>query len=135
VCNGGVFGAVFGSRTQSRGQFRSALRAAYGEKGILRAVSSLGAFVFTTAFGLRYRVVLSDPFTGFRMYRRSKLNEGFRAALRRARPRTTAGIMRLMVTHEVEIAEIPVTYRTFDNFTKPGWRMWRGVRNLLGSMA
>jgi 2-phospho-L-lactate transferase/gluconeogenesis factor (CofD/UPF0052 family) len=135
VCNGGVFGGVFGSRTQSRGQFRSALRAAYGEKGILRAVSSLGAFVFTTAFGLRYRVVLSDPFTGFRMYRRSKLNEGFRAALRRTRPRTTAGIMRLMVTHEVEIAEIPVTYRTFDNFTKPGWRVWRGVRNLLGSLA
>jgi len=135
VSNGGVFGAVFGSRTQSRRQFRSALRAAYGDRGLLHSISSLGSFVFTAVFGLRFRVILSDPFTGFRMYRRSKLNEEFRAAMRRSRPRTTAGITRLMVTHHVEIAEIPVTYRTFANFTKPAWRLWRGVRNLLGSLA
>jgi 2-phospho-L-lactate transferase/gluconeogenesis factor (CofD/UPF0052 family) len=134
VCNGGVFGAVFGSRTQSRRQFRSSLRAAYGEKGILHSISSLGAFVFTAVFGLRFRVILSDPLTGFRMYRRGKLNEGFRAAMRSSRPRTTAGITRLLVANHVEIAEIPVTYRTFDNFTKPAWRLWRGVRNLLGSL-
>ena len=135
VLNGGVFGAVFGSRTQSRRQFRSALRAAYGETGLLHSISSLGAFVFTAVFGLRFRVILSDPFTGFRMYRRGKMNEGFRAAMRRSRPRTTAGITRLLVTNRVEIAEIPVMYRTFNNFTKPGWRLWRGVRNLLGSLA
>jgi len=135
VCNGGIFGAVLGSRTQSRRQFRSALRAAYGEKGLLHSISSLGAFVFTAVFGLQSRVVLSDPFTGFRMYRRSKLNEEFRAAMERSRPSTTAGIMRLMAAHHVEIAEIPVTYRTFDKFTKPAWRLWRGVRNLLGSVA
>ncbi len=134
VCNG-VFGAVFGSRTQSRRQFRSSLRAAYGEKGILHSISSLGAFVFTAVFGLRFRVILSDPLTGFRMYQRGKLNEGFRAAMRSSRPRTTAGITRLMVANRVEIAEIPVTYRTFDNFTKPAWRLWRGILNLLGSLA
>jgi 2-phospho-L-lactate transferase/gluconeogenesis factor (CofD/UPF0052 family) len=135
VCNGGVFGAVFGSRTQSRRQFRSALRAAYGERNLLHSISSLGAFVFTAVFALRFRVILSDPLTGFRMYRRSKLNERFRAAMHRSRPRTTAGITRLMVANRVEIAEIPVTYRTFKNFTKPAWRLWRGVRNLLGALA
>ena len=135
VCNGGVFGAVFGSRTQSRHQFRSAVRAAYGDRPLLRAVSSLGAFVFTAVFGLRTRVILSDPFTGFRLYRRSKLNEEFCAAIRRARPGTAAEITRRMASHGVEIAEIPVTYRTFDHFTKPAWRLWRGLRNLLGSLA
>jgi nucleoside-diphosphate-sugar epimerase len=34
----------------------------------------------------------------------------------------------------VRVAEIPVTYRSFDNFTKPIWRRWRGVRNLLGTL-
>jgi hypothetical protein len=135
VCNGGVFGSVLGSRTQSRRQFRSAVRAAYGERSLLQSISSLGAFVFTAAFGLRFGVILSDPFTGFRMYRRAKMNEGFRAAMRCSHPSTTAGITRLMVENRVEIAEIPVTYRTFKNFTKPAWRLWRGVRNLLGSLA
>lgn len=135
VSNGGVFGAVLGSRTQSRRQFRSAVRAAYGENWLLRRVSALGAFVFSAVFGLRFGVIFSDPFTGFRMYRRSKLNDGFRLAVHRARQLTPAEIMRLMVAHKVEIAEIPVTYRTFDNFTRPAWRLWRGVRNLLGSVA
>ncbi|HEY2017936.1 MAG TPA: 2-phospho-L-lactate transferase CofD family protein [Bryobacteraceae bacterium] len=134
VCDGGVFGAVFGSRTQSRRQFRSSLRAAYGERGFLHAISGLGALVFIALFALRFRVVLSDPLTGFRMYQRSKLNEAFREAMRRECPRTTAGITRLMAANHVEIAEVPVSYRTFDNFTKPGWRLWRGVRNLLGSL-
>jgi len=43
--------------------------------GLLHSISSLGAFVFTAVFGLRFRVILSDPFTGFRMYRRGKMNE------------------------------------------------------------
>jgi len=135
VCDKDVFGGVLGSRTQCRRQFRSAVRAAYGERGFLNSLSSLGAFVFAGVFGLRFHVIFSDPFTGFRMYQRSKLNEGFRDAIRRARPRTTAGITRLLLAHHVEIAEIPVTYRTFDHFTKPGWRLWRGVRNLFGALA
>ena len=135
VCNGGVFGAVFGSRTQSRRQFRSSVSAAYGEGSFLRPVGALGAFAFSALFGLRFGVILSDPFTGFRIYQRSKLNDGFRAALRQSRQRTTAGITRLMVSHQVEIAEIPVTYRTFDNFTNPAWRLRRGLKNLLGSLA
>jgi len=135
VCDSGVFGAVFGSRTQSRRQFRSSLRAAYGERGILYYISWLAAFVFTAVFGLRFRVILSDPLTGFRMYRRSRLNDGVRAAMQGSGVRTTAGITRLLVSNHVEIAEIPVSYRTFDNFTKPVWRLWRGVRNLLGALA
>ncbi len=133
VCEGGVFGAVFGSRTQSRRQFRSSLRAAYGEKGILYGISWLGAFIFTAVFGLRFGVVLSDPLTGFRIYQRRKMNTGFRSAIRQAH--TAAGITRLMIANQIEIAEIPVSYRTFDSFTKPAWRLWRGLRNLLGAVA
>jgi 2-phospho-L-lactate transferase/gluconeogenesis factor (CofD/UPF0052 family) len=126
------FGAVFGSRTQSRHQFRSALDSAYGEHSFLRFLSFCGAFYFTAIFGLLFRVILSDPFTGFRIYRRSKISTEFADALRRCGPAPSAKVTSLMLKHKIEIAEIPVTYRTFQGFTKPGWRIRRGLRNLLG---
>jgi hypothetical protein len=126
------FGAVYGSRTQSRHQFRSALDSAYGEHSILRFVSFLGAFFFTAVLGLLFRVIFSDPFTGFRIYRRSKMNAGFAEDLRKSGPSPAATVTRLLLTNKIEIAEIPVTYRTFSGFTQPAWRLKRGIKNLLG---
>lgn len=128
------FGAIYGSRTQSRHQFRSSLDSAYGEHSLLRFVSFLGAFVFTAVLGLKFRVIYSDPFTGFRIYRRSKMSEEFIEELRKSGPSAAATVTRLLLRHRIEIAEMPVTYRTFSGFTEPGWRLKRGVRNLLGLM-
>lgn len=132
VFHAGLFGVVHGSRTQSRGQFLGSLQSAYGESRILFALSWFGAFVFSLVFGLMFRVVMSDPLTGFRIYKRSRLNERFLGAIERRRPRSAAEITKLLIQSGVEIAEIPVTYRTFAGFTRPGWRIGRGARSLLG---
>lgn len=132
VFQAGLFGVVHGSRTQSRRQFLGSLQSAYGESRVLRAASWLGAFVVSLAYGMRFRVVLSDPLTGFRVYKRSRLNERFRLELEQQKPRSAAEVTRLLLDAGVEIAEVPVHYRTFAGFTKPGWRIRRGLRGLLG---
>lgn len=126
------FGAIYGSRNQSRHQFRSSLDSAYGEHSLLRFISFLGAFAFTAVLGLKFRVVYSDPFTGFRIYRRSKMSTEFTEELRKCGPSAAATVTRLLLRHRIEIAEMPVTYRTFSGFTEPGWRVKRGIRNLIG---
>ncbi len=127
-----AFGAVYGSRTQSRNQFRSSIHSAYSEHPSLAFLSFCGAFFFTAIFGLMFRAIFSDPFTGFRIYRRSKFTEKFTEKLRKLGSVPAATVTRLMLRHGIEIAEIPIVYRTFSGFTKPGWRIMRGVMNMLG---
>jgi len=129
--NSGTFGAVHGSRTQSRRQFGGSLRSAYGEGTVLFWMSWLGAFVLTTLFALRFRIVFSDTLTGFRIYKRSRLNQGFREALLKRTPISGLGLAKLLIQNHVEIAEIPVTYRTFRGFTKVTWRLQRALRNAM----
>jgi hypothetical protein len=128
----GIFGALHGSRIQSRHQFSSVLNSAYGENSLLRFVSWCGAFFFTAAFGLLFRVIFSDPFTGFRIYRRGWFNDRFTEDLRKRGSVPPSTVTRLMIEHGIEIAEIPVSYRTFKGFTHPGWRITRGLKNLCG---
>jgi 2-phospho-L-lactate transferase/gluconeogenesis factor (CofD/UPF0052 family) len=127
----GSFGAVYGSRTQSRRQFNSSLRAAYGERGLAYRLSFAGAFLLSMLFATRFGVIFSDPMTGFRIYRRSQLDaiENFRTNGARLTPTT---ITKLLVRHRIEIAELPVQYRTFTGFTDPHWRLRRGLQNLMG---
>jgi hypothetical protein len=44
---------------------------------------------------------------------------------------TPLAIVRQLIRHGIEVAELPVLYRTFSGFTDPHWRMRRGLRNLL----
>lgn len=130
VLRDSVFGAIYGSRTQSRNQFNSSVRAAYGERGLMRLLSSLGAFLLTLLYGLRFGVIFSDPLTGFRIYRRryvqplKMLGTGNRA--------TPTSITKCLIEHQIEIAELPIRYRTFAGFTNPRWRFKRGLLNLYG---
>ncbi|HXR24052.1 MAG TPA: hypothetical protein VN742_01735, partial [Candidatus Binataceae bacterium] len=82
-------------------------------------------------FATRFGVIFSDPMTGFRIYRRSQLEgiENFRTNGARLTPTT---ITKLLVRHRIEIAELPVQYRTFTGFTDPHWRLQRGLQNLMG---
>ncbi len=127
----GSFGAVYGSRTQSRRQFNHSLRAAYGERTFVYRLSQMGAFLLSFVFAVRFGVIFSDPMTGFRIYRRCKLDSI--EALLAPGPRTTpTTITKLLVRNRIEIAELPVHYRTFAGFTDPRWRLRRGLLNLLG---
>jgi len=128
----GSFGAVYGSRNQSRNQLRSSLSYAYGEHSILRFISFCGAFFFTTIFAVLFGQIFSDPFTGFRIYRRSKFTDKLCQILRRRSSMAAASVTRMMLMHNIEIAEIPVVYRTYRGFTKPAWRLLRGLRNIGG---
>ena len=130
----GNFGAVYGSRTQSRRQFRGSLRAAYGESGLLYRLSWLGAFLLTAMFVLRFGIIFSDPLTGFRIYKRSRLPRSLAKRLSTRRLATATTITTAIVRGAVDIAEIPVTYRTFLGFTQPSWRFKRGILNLLGTV-
>ncbi|MGA8060172.1 MAG: 2-phospho-L-lactate transferase CofD family protein [Candidatus Binataceae bacterium] len=131
VLEQGSFGAVYGSRTQSRRQFNSSLRAAYGERGLVRRVSFAGAFLLSMLFAVRFGLIFSDPLSGFRIYRRRNLAT-LENALAPSPNATPTTITKLLVKNRVEIAELPVQYRTFAGFTDPKWRLRRGLRNLLG---
>ena len=131
VLEQGPFGAVYGSRTQSRRQFNSSLRAAYGERGLAYRVSFAGAFLLSMLHAIRFGVIFSDPMTGFCVYRRAKM-EALENLLAPGPQVTPLTVTKLMVKNRVEIAELPVQYRTFAGFTDPKWRLRRGLANLMG---
>jgi 2-phospho-L-lactate transferase/gluconeogenesis factor (CofD/UPF0052 family) len=132
VVNAGSFAAVLGSRTQSRRQFVNSLRAAYGESGWMRRLSGLGGFALSSLFALGFGVVFSDPLTGFRFYRRSRWPADDSSVLREPLPRTGTELTKRLLRSRVEIAEAPVSYRTFVGFTRAKWRFSRGVTSLQG---
>jgi 2-phospho-L-lactate transferase/gluconeogenesis factor (CofD/UPF0052 family) len=120
-------GGVFGSRTQSRRQFITSVRAAYGENKLLYWLGKAAAFFLSTAFYLRTGVIFSDPLTGLRVFRRSAI-----AGLPELKGRAPLGVVGQLIGEGVELAELPVLYRTFSGFTDPDWRVRRGLANLVG---
>ncbi len=122
------FAAVYGSRTQSRNQFYNSLDAAYGESVILYTLSLIGGFLFSLMFVLRFGVIFSDPLTGFRLYNRSSLASVL-GKLSRLDDHSASGITKILMQNKCEIAEIPISYRTFDGFTNTKWRLLRSFRN------
>jgi 2-phospho-L-lactate transferase/gluconeogenesis factor (CofD/UPF0052 family) len=128
-----VFGAVYGSRTQSRRQFNSSLRAAYGEKNVLFWFSRIGAFLLTIIFTMRFGVIFSDPLTGFRVYRRNQVK--CLSQLKKSDQFTPTSLTKHLIANFVEIAELPVRYRTFKGFTESRWRLKRGLLNLFGLLS
>jgi 2-phospho-L-lactate transferase/gluconeogenesis factor (CofD/UPF0052 family) len=126
-----AFGVVHGSRNQIRRQFSRSLQAAYGESKFLYSFSWLGAFVLTQLFALRFGVIFTDPLTGFRIYKRNRLPKAFIKSVI-GRKLTAAGITKRLIESGIEIAEIPVSYRTFSGFTKMSWRLKRGIKNFWG---
>ena len=127
------FGTVFGSRTQSRRQFNSSLLAAYGERGVAYLASFTGAFLLSMLFAVRFGIIFSDPISGFRIYRRAKL-QPLETLLRESPRMTPTTITKMLLQNHIEIAELPVQYRTFAGFTDPKWRLRCGMRNLLGML-
>jgi 2-phospho-L-lactate transferase/gluconeogenesis factor (CofD/UPF0052 family) len=120
-------GCVFGSRTQSRRQFITSIQAAYGENHLLYALGKIAAFFLSAIFYLRTGVIFSDPLTGLRVFRRASLMRVPGAQRDREAP---LALVRRLIRHNVEVAELPVLYRTFSGFTDPHWRVRRGLRNL-----
>ncbi len=62
---------------------------------------------------------------------RRRLNQGFRDALAKQPPHSGLGLAKLLIQNQIEIAEIPVTYRTFRGFTKISWRLQRALHNAI----
>jgi len=120
-------GGVFGSRTQSRRQFITSIQAAYGENRLLYWLGKTAAFFLSMAFYLRSGVIFSDPLTGLRVFRRRQL-----VRLPSITGDAPLAVVRQLVKQGVEVAELPVLYRTFSGFTDPNWRVRRGLRNLAG---
>jgi 2-phospho-L-lactate transferase/gluconeogenesis factor (CofD/UPF0052 family) len=122
------FAAVYGSRTQSHNQFFNSIEAAYGESPLLYGCSLLAGFLFSLLFVLRFGVIFSDPLTGFRLYNRSALAPVL-AKLARVDDHSATGITKILMKNKCEIAEIPISYRTFEGFTSTRWRISRSFRN------
>ncbi len=122
------FAAVYGSRTQSRNQFYNSLDSAYGESPFLYVLSLAGGFIFSLLFVLRFGVIFSDPLTGFRLYNRSALASVL-GKLSRLQDHSASGITKILMQGRCEVAEIPVSYRTFKGFTNTRWRLLRSFRN------
>ncbi len=122
------FGAIFGSRNQSRYQFKTSLRAAYQEKRFLRFLSLCGAFLVSAVFSLRFGIILSDPLTGFRIFKHSRLAPLHNKPLTKIQ--TPISIAKFLLKNKIEIAEFPVNYRIYSGFSDPNWRFRRGLKNL-----
>jgi 2-phospho-L-lactate transferase/gluconeogenesis factor (CofD/UPF0052 family) len=122
------FAAVYGSRTQSRNQFYNSLDAAYGESLFLYTFSLMGGFLFSLLFVLRFGVIFSDPLTGFRLFNRSSLAFALEK-LAMLDDHSASGITKILMRNKCEIAEIPISYRTFEGFTNTKWRLLRSFRN------
>jgi 2-phospho-L-lactate transferase/gluconeogenesis factor (CofD/UPF0052 family) len=118
-------GGVFGSRTQSRRQFITSIQAAYGENRILYWLGKVAAFFLSSLFYFRTGVIFSDPLTGLRVFRRQRL-----MGLPDIKGDAPLALVGQLIRHGVEVAELPVLYRTFSGFTDPNWRVRRGLRNL-----
>ena len=118
-------GGVFGTRTQSRRQFITSIRAAYGENRLLYGLGKVAAFFLSMLFYMRTGVIFSDPLTGLRVFRRDAL-----ANLPEVKGDAPLAIVRRLIQQGIEVAELPVLYRTFSGFTDPHWRVRRGLRNL-----
>jgi len=131
----GSFGAVLGSRTQSRKQFAGSLRSAYGEGSILFWLSWIGAFFLTTLFALRFKVIFSDTLTGFRIYKHSKVHDVLSKELSEGPLRAGLGVTSLLIRNNVEVAEMPVSYRTFRGFTRVSWRMKHALDTALSVLS
>lgn len=129
----GHFGGIFGSRNQSRMQFQASLRAAYGEKKLLSTFSFLGSFLISAIIALRFGILFSDPLTGFRIFKRSRIN-AVTHSLKDKKLTTPINLATCLIKHNIEIAELPVTYRTFAGFVDPLWRIRRGLRNLVSTL-
>jgi len=122
------FAAVYGSRMQSHNQFFKSLDAAYGESPLLYGISLLAGFLFSFLFVLRFGVIFSDPLTGFRLYNRSGLAHVLKK-LTRLDDHSSTGITKILMQNKCEIAEIPISYRTFEGFTSTRWRLSRSFAN------
>jgi hypothetical protein len=72
-------------------------------------------------------VIFSDPLTGLRVFRRSAV-----ADLPVLKGHAPLAIVAQLIREGVELAELPVLYRTFSGFTDPDWRVRRGLANLVG---
>ena len=72
-------------------------------------------------------MIFSDPLTGLRVFRRQRL-----AHLSNLNQTAPLAIVRQLIRQGVEVAELPVIYRTYSGFTDPHWRIRRGLRNLAG---
>jgi 2-phospho-L-lactate transferase/gluconeogenesis factor (CofD/UPF0052 family) len=123
-------GGVFGSRTQSRRQFITSVRAAYGENRLLYWLGKVAAFFLSTLFYLRTGIIVSDPLTGLRVFRRGAVT-----GLPDTKGDAPLALVRQLIGQGVEVAELPVLYRTFSGFTDPNWRMRRGLRNLVSLLS
>jgi hypothetical protein len=127
--NGASFGAVFGSRNQQRKQFFTSLHSAYGESKTLYGLSWLASFLVGAAFSIRYQMFFSDPLTGFRIYKRAHIAQRLKGQAAASGLRTPSDITKLLIHSSIDIAEVPVGYRTFKGFTNMRWRILRGARN------
>ncbi len=123
------FGAIFGARNQSRQQFFGSLRHAYAGRRLMYAASVAGGFGVAAVCAARFGIILSDPLTGFRVYDRLAIPDALGRDLLARPPGTTLEVTRRLVDHRVEIAEVPVSYRSYPAFTDERWRLSRGLRN------
>lgn len=127
VLEDGNFGAVYGSRNQSRKQFISSINAAYGESKVLYYISKLGALVISLLSAFRFSL-FSDPLTGFRVYNRKIISEIKNIPNQNFKIKTPLTLTKILYRNNIDIAELPVRYRTFKGFTNVKWRLIRGYK-------
>jgi 2-phospho-L-lactate transferase/gluconeogenesis factor (CofD/UPF0052 family) len=131
VCEEHSFGALYGSRNQSRRQFVQSRESAYAESRFLFVSSWFASFLLSVLYGLRFQIIFSDPLTGFRVFQRDAM-ESILLSKATSKRRSISYLTQLLLANNIEIAEIPISYRTYRGFTNVRWRIQRGLRHVYG---
>ena len=82
----------------------------------------------STIFAFRYGIILSDPLTGFRIFKRSRIVDKSHNK-KEKKIKAPIEIAKYLIANKIEVAELPVSYRTFSGFSDPYWRIRRGLKN------
>ena len=123
------FAAIYGSRTQNRRQNLQSIKAAYSENLLLFFFSFIGSFLISLIMTIRTGVIFSDPLTNFRIFSRSKLSN-FKYIKCKS---YFFGLSYLLLKQGFEIAEIPVSYKTYRGFIDSKSRFIKGLKSLANS--
>jgi hypothetical protein len=124
------FAAIYGSRTQNRRQNLQSLNSAYSENLVLFLLSFLGSFLLSLIMAIRTGIIFSDPLTGFRVFSKSKLTN-FKYHKRKS---YFFALSYLILKQGFEIAEIPISYKTYRGFVDSKSRFIKGLKSLGNSL-
>ncbi len=123
-----AFSAVLGSRNQDKKQMIKSASNAYGYSKFWYFLWLFVIYINTSFYLIKYQKIFSDPLTGFRLYKKS----AFKGAAKLLPKNINQFVItNFLLRNNLNIAELPVFYRTYSGFTDKFWRIKSALKGTL----